>query len=145
MVNNMANREQFKMSTDQRRRRTFSEDFKVGKVLELERGQTRVSEICKQYELSSVSVYRWITKFGSMKKKKERLIVESQSDTKQLLELKRKVAELERIIGQKQILLDFKDKMIDIAEEMYGVDIKKKLSEKPSNTTGGNGKDTPSA
>lgn len=62
-----------------------------------------------------------------MSAKKERIIVETESDTKQLLELKRKVAELEQIVGQKQILLEFKDKMIDIAEEMYGVDIKKKL------------------
>ena len=63
-----------------------------------------------------------------MSKKKERLVVETESDTEQLLELKKKVAELERVIGQKQIMLDFKDKMIEIAEEMYGVDIKKKLS-----------------
>lgn len=45
------------------------------------------------------------------------------------------MAELERIIGQKQIEIDFKDKMIDIAEEMYGVDIKKKLCTQPSSTS----------
>jgi len=140
----MANRKQFTLSTEQRRLRTFSESFKIQKVQEIERKQTKVSEICKQYELTPVSVYNWINKFGSMKKKKERIIVESESDTKQLLELKKKVAELERIVGQKQILLDFKDKMIEIAEEMYGIDIKKKLSTKPLNTTGKDGKDTPS-
>ena len=38
----------------------------------------------------------------------------------------RKIAELERKLGnQKQIELEFKDKMIEIAEEMYRVDIKK--------------------
>ena len=141
----MANRKQFKMSIDQRRRRTFSDTFKLNTVQEIEQGRTRVSEICKQYEVSAEAVYKWIAKFGIMKKKKERVIVESQSDTKELLELKKKVAELERIIGQKQILLDFKDKMIDIAEEMYGVDIKKKLSEERSNITGKGEKDTPSA
>ena len=76
-----------------------------------------------------------------MKQKKERLIVEGQSDTRELLELKKKVAELERIIGQKQILLDFKDKMIDIAEEIYKVDIKKKFGTKPSDGTGSKEKD----
>ena len=141
----MANRQNFKMNIDDRRRRHFSESFKIQKVQELERKQTKISELCKEYELSPTSVHNWILKYGSMKKKKERIIIESESDTKQLLELKRKVAELERIVGQKQILLDFKDKMIDIAEEMYGVDIKKKLSEKPSNTTGNDGKDIPSA
>jgi len=141
----MANRNNFKMNTEQRQRRTFSESFKIQKVKEIEQKQTKVSEICKQYEVTEVAVYKWIAKYGIMKKKKERIVVESDSDTKQLLELKRKVAELERIVGQKQILLDFKDKMIDIAEEMYGVDIKKKLSEKPSNIIGKDGKDIPSA
>lgn len=139
----MANRETFKLTLAQRRRRNFSESFKIQKVKEIEMGMTKVSEICRQYELSDVSVYKWLEKYGSMKNKKERIIVETESDTKQLLELKKKVAELERIIGQKQILLEFKDKMIDIAEEMYGVDIKKKLSEKPSNTSGKKEKDDP--
>lgn len=71
-----------------------------------------------------------------MKDKREKLIVESESDTQELLALKKKVAELERIVGQKQLLIDFKNKMIDIAEEMYGVDIKKKLSNQLSNNSG---------
>ena len=132
----MATRDTFKMTASQRRHRYFSENFKKEKVKEIEIGLLKVSDICKQYEVTSTNVYRWISKFGSMKHKQERIIVESQSDTKELLELKKRVAELERIIGQKQILLDFKDKMIEIAEETYHVDIKKKFSTKPSDTTG---------
>jgi transposase len=59
--------------------------------------------------------------------------------------LKKKIAELERIIGQKQILIDFKDKMIDLAEQTYKVDIKKKFSTKPSDSTGSSGNNTASA
>ncbi len=132
----MATREQFKLSTSERRRRTFSENFKKQKVQEIERGISKVAEICKQYEVSNVSVYRWISKFGTMEEKKERLIVKTESDTRQLLELKKKVAELEQIIGQKQILIDFKDKMIELAEEQYHIDIKKNYSGKQSNITG---------
>lgn len=132
----MANRKNFKMTTNERRCRSFSEGFKIKKVREIETGITKINEICKAYEVSNVSVYKWINKYGIMKNKPERLIVESQSDTQELLALKKKVAELERIVGQKQLLIDFKDKMIDIAEEMYGVDIKKKFSEQLSNTSG---------
>ena len=124
----MATRAQFKMTTAERMRRNFSDSFKIQKVRELETGKTKVSELCKQYEVSDVNVYRWLNKFGTMKGKKERLIIETDSDTRQLLELKKKIAELEQIVGQKQILIDFKDKMIDLAEETYGVDIKKKFS-----------------
>ncbi len=140
----MATREKFKMTTAERRRRRFSDSFKIKKVRELEIGKVKVSELCKQYEVSDTNVYQWLKKFGTMKDKKERLIVETDSDTKQLLELKKKVAELEQIIGQKQILIDFKDKMIDLAEEAYGVDIKKKYSTQQSNISGNTGSNTSS-
>jgi len=140
----MATRNQFKMSISERRSRTFSESFKIKKVREIELGRTKVSEVCKEYEVSSTSIYSWLQNYGIMKNKKERIIVESQSDTQQLIALKKKIAELERIVGQKQILLEFKDKMIDLAEQTYGVDIKKKFSTKPSNTSGSDENNTPS-
>ena len=141
----MATRERFKMTIAERRQRHFSDSFKIKKVRELETGKAKVSELCKQYEVSDTNIYRWLKKFGTMKDKKERLIVETDSDTKQLLELKKKVAELEQIIGQKQILIDFKDKMIDLAEEAYGVDIKKKYSTQQSNISGNTENNTDSA
>lgn len=140
----MATRGQFKMTIEERRKRSFSDNFKIQKVRELECGKTKISELCMQYEVSHTNVYRWIRKFGTMKNKTERVIVEVESDTKQLLELKKRVAELEKIIGQKQILLDFKEKMIELAEETYGVDIKKKFSTPHSNTSGSTGKNMPS-
>jgi transposase len=72
-----------------------------------------------------------------MKKKKPcKMIVETESDTKKMIELQKRVAELERVIGQKQILIDFKDKMIEIAEEHYKIDIKKNFSTQQSFSTG---------
>ena len=118
------------LTLDERQNRHFSESFKVKKVQEIERGITRISEICKEYEVSDTSVRKWILKYSTMKKKAERLIVESQSDTQKILDLKKQIAELERLLGQKQIQLEFKDTMIEIAEEMYKIDIKKKLGTK---------------
>lgn len=140
----MATIKELKMSTSDRQARRFSDNFKIQKVREIETGKTKVSEVCKLYEVTATNVYKWLHKFGSMKNRQERTIVENDSDTKQLLELKKKVAELERIIGQKQILIDFKDKMIEIAEQTYGVDIKKKFSTGVSNTSGSKEKNTPS-
>ena len=139
----MAKRTDFKMSIPERRRRSFSESFKRKKVLEIERGISRVNEVCKQYEVSATSVYNWIAKYGSSKKE-AKMVVETDSDTQELLRLKKQVAELERVIGQKQILIDFKDKMIELAEETYGVEIKKKFSTQPSGTSGNTGKNTTS-
>ncbi len=124
----MSTKNEFKLSNAERRKRRFSDSFKQKKVREIQRGKTRVIEVCKQYDVSSTNVYRWIDKFGAMKTKTERLVVETASDTQELLRLKKQVAELERLIGQKQVELEFKDKMIGLAEATYGVDIKKKFS-----------------
>ena len=123
---------EFELGQGDRYRRNFSDDFKAKKVREIERGISTISEICKAFQVSQTSVRRWLYKYSTMKKRKERLVVESQSDTQKILELKRQVAELERKLGQKQIQLEFKDKMIDLAEERYKIDIKKNFGTKAS-------------
>lgn len=135
----MATRNQFKQSTQERHRRSFSEEFKRKKVREIEQKITTVAEVSREYEVTRTNVSRWLTKYGSSYMKGVRTIVEADSDTRKLLELKTKVAELERIIGQKQVMLDFKDKMIELAEEAYGVDIKKKFGSEPSSGVGNTG------
>lgn len=132
----MATREQFVLSAAERRKRIFSEDFKKQKVREIELKQTTVKEVSRAYQVRANNVYRWLEKYGKSYKKSVRLIVEMESDTKLLLELKAKIADLERIIGQKQLTIDFQSRMIDLAEEVYGVDIKKKFENKPPSTSG---------
>ena len=132
----MATRTQFKLSTKERILRNFSEEFKQQKVREVERKQTKVSEICKQYEVSATSVNRWLKKYSSNYMKGIKTIVETESDTKRLIELQAKIADLERIVGQKQLVIDFQNKVIELAEQTYGVDIKKKLQSKPFSGTG---------
>lgn len=136
----MSTKKHLTLSLEQRRRRHFSESFRQAKVHELEAGLVTIAEICRTYQCSSNTVYRWITKFGKNPSKPERLIMENLSDTQQILALKQKVAELERSIGQKQLLIDFKDKMIELAEEHYKVDIKKKFSTTPCSPSGKSGK-----
>lgn len=121
-----------KMSRQERQNRYFSESFKVKKVQEIERGISKIAEICKEYEVSGTAVRKWILKYSTMKKKTEKMVVESKSDTQTIIELKKQIADLERRLGQKQVQLDFKDTMIDLAEEIYKIDIKKKLGTKPS-------------
>lgn len=116
--------------------RYFSADFKKKRVQELENNLVSVSDICKTYKVSRTSVYRWLYKYSNMAKKQVRQVVEAKSDTKKIQLLEDRIKELERIIGQKQILIDFQDKMIEIAESTYEVDIKKKLGSKPSAGTG---------
>ena len=71
-----------------------------------------------------------------MRKKTERQVVESDSESVRFNKLQERVKELERIIGQKQLLIDFQDKVIELAEDEYSVDIKKKFGEQPLSGTG---------
>jgi len=132
----MATRQKFRQSTAERRRRTFSESFKREKVREIEQGISTIAEISRMYDVRQNNVYKWTIKYGTNPMKGVRTIVEKESDTRKLLESKAKIAELERIIGQKQVMLDFMEKVIDLAEEEYQVDIKKKFGSKGSSGSG---------
>jgi transposase len=133
----MAKREDFMNLTQaERKRRTFSEGFKKMKIREIEAGQTKIREICRQYNVSPTAVYQWIHKYGTNKGNKERLIIETMSDTLALKQLKERLAELERLLGQKQIEIEYYKKMIELAEEHYGVEIKKNSSTQPSDGSG---------
>lgn len=122
--------------------RYFSEDFKKGKIRELEKNITSIPDICKTYSVSRSSVYKWIYKYSVMAKKQVKQVVEAKSDTQKIRALEERIKELERIVGQKQLLLEFKDKMIEIAEATYNVDIKKKVGSKLSSGTTSTGKIT---
>ena len=129
-----------KLTVQERINRHFSEDFKRKKVSEIERNLSSVSIICREYQVISTAVYKWIYRYSSMRKKGIKQVVESKSDSYKIQQLRDQVKELERIIGQKQIKLDFQDKMIELAEKMYHIDIKKKFSGEPSSSTGRNEK-----
>jgi transposase len=139
----MANLERLEREQLERQNRYFAEEFKIRKVKDLERNLVTIAELCREYRVARASVYKWIYKYSVNRKKQERQIVERMSDTRKIKELQDRIKELERIIGQKQILIDFKDKMIEIAENMYQVDIKKKLGSSLSSGIGKTGNSTP--
>lgn len=120
--------------------RQFSESFKQGKVLEIERNLTTVMQVSKVYKVSRAAVYKWLYKYSLHRKMQIRQIIEPMSDTRRIQELEQKIKELEQLVGQKQILLEFREKQIELAEEMYRVDIKKKLGTHVSNTSEPTGK-----
>ena len=124
------------------RNKYFSTDFKKKRVRELENNLISISDICKTYNVSRTSVYRWIYKYSSMAKKQVKQVIETKSDTKKIQLLEERIKELERALGQKQMMIDIKDKMIEIAEETYDIDIKKKLVSKASSGSSTTGKST---
>ena len=64
----------------------------------------------------------------------------SESADQKVKDLQAKIAEMERLVGQKQIKVDFLEKMIELAEQEYDLDVKKSSSSKPSSGSGSTGK-----
>lgn len=131
-----------KLSSQERQNRYFSEDFKRKKVREIERNITSIAEICREYQVSNTAVYKWIYKYSNMRKKGVKQVIEARSDTRRIQQLKEQLKELERVIGQKQLLIDFQQKAIELAEKEYNIDIKKKFGEKPFSGIGITGSNT---
>ena len=125
-----------RLSTHERQNRYFSKDFRRKKVREIERNITTIAEVCWEYQVSATSVRKWLYKYSVMRKKGIKQVVEAKSDTRKIQQLKEQLKELERIIGQKQLLIDFQQKVIELTEKEYQIDIRKKFGDRPSYGTG---------
>ena len=142
----MATRKDYENLTRlERHRRYFSESFKRKKVSEIERNLSTVVEVSREYQVTRASVYKWIYKYSRHLKKGTKQVVEMKSDTRKLQAMREKIKELEQLLGQKQIELEFHKKMVEIASEEVGFDIKKKYGSKRSSGSGTTGKSTPSS
>ena len=79
----------------------------------------------KLYGISNSLIYNWIYKFSTFNEKGFRVVEMKESNIDKLKHLEQKIKELEQIVGQKQIKIDYLEKMIDIAKEDLNIDIKK--------------------
>ena len=114
-----------------RNTRRYSEEFKRKIVKDFEKGNFSVQELSRLHHIHSQSIYNWINRYSAHSSYVE-IVEMKQSSTKKLKELETKIKELERAVGQKQLYIDYLEKMMDIAREDLGVDIKKNFGTPPS-------------
>jgi len=138
----MARESTFRIKPTKKPVRYFSDSFKQSKVREIERNLTTVRMVSKEYEVSSTAVYKWLYKYSILRAKQLRQVIEPMSDAQKIKDLRKKIQELEQLVGQKQIQLEFKEKMIELAEQLYSIDIKKKFGSSHSDGSGSIGKNT---
>lgn len=109
-----------------KKQRVFSEEFKKLRVKEFEKGEFSVLELSKLYGVVHQTVYTWIYKYSTYNKKGLRIVEMKSSSKTKVKELHDRIKELERVVGQKQLNIDYLEKMIEIAKEEFDIDIKKK-------------------
>ncbi len=106
-------------------KRHFSEDFKLKIVKEYESGEHSILEIRKIYDITQGVIYNWNYKYSRYNKKSIKVVEMKDSQVNKIKQLEARVKELERAVGQKQMNIDFLEKMIELADEHFDIDIKK--------------------
>jgi transposase-like protein len=117
-------------------RRTFSQDLKQKIVKDLLDGKASVSAVCREYSVSTTSVYRWLGKYSTYGQKGVKVVLELDSEGYRTKELEQRLKDAEAALGRKQMEVDFLEKMIEIAGKEYGIDIKKKSDIRRSTGSG---------
>jgi transposase len=114
-------------------RRYFSETFKKEKVNEILSKKTTIKELSVLYEIADAVIYRWLRKYSPVKLSGIKIHYEMESEEQKTLFYKEKVAELERMVGTKQIEIEFLNKIIELASKELKIDLKKTFFTNASN------------
>ena len=116
-----------------RQRRIFSEEFKRQKTQQIVEKKVSVSDVSELYGITKMTVYRWLYRYSPHHQKGTTQVVQMESEEHKTKQLLQKVAELERSVGQKQLHIDYLEKLIEISGQELKIDLKKTFSEQPSN------------
>src|SRR5699024_2634838 len=108
-----------------RKQRKYSIEFKKRDVADFESGEFSVLQLEKLHGVSNPTIYNWIYKFSTFNEKGFRIIEMKDSSNQKMKELEARVKELESVVGRKQIMIDYLEKMMVIAKEELDIDIKK--------------------
>lgn len=122
--------------------RTFSAEFKKEKVKDLIEKRTSIKMLVDQYGVSRTSVYKWLYLYSTLEKG-VKTVVQMESEEQKTKVLLNRLAEYERIIGQKQMQIDVLEKSLEIASQELGYDIKKKYAPEQWNGSVNTSTDTP--
>jgi transposase len=123
-----------------RKRKTYSEQIKRKAVADFRSGRHTALELADLYHCHHQTIYNWIYKYSPADSPRINVIEMSQSADQTIKSLQDKIANLERALGQKQIQIDFYQKMLELAESEYDLDLKKNSSLKPSSGSATTGK-----
>ena len=123
----MGKTENKKFQLQMRATRTFSTEFKKEKVKDLVEKRTSIKMLVELYGVSRSAVYKWLYLYSGMEKGIQ-TVVQMESEEQKTKVLLNRLAECERVIGQKQMQLDVLEKTIEIASQELGYDVKKKYA-----------------
>jgi transposase-like protein len=133
-------RHETKQKLEIRERRIFSEEVRKKAVKDLTSKRTTIKALMNEHQISYQTVYKWLYKYSAHHAQKCTLVVQMKSEETKNTELQKRLAELERIVGQKQLEIDFLNKLLEIGSSELGFDLKKNFNTPPSSGIDGTDK-----
>lgn len=120
------------MSKSTKKRVSYSDSFKIQVVQEALADNVNKAALCRKYSISRpVLLYQWIRIFAPTPKLEE-LPMKSPSnkESDEIRSLKRQLQQKELELKKEKMRADFYDEMVNVAEEMFNISIRKKAGTK---------------
>jgi len=113
--------------------RRFSKEFKQKVVSEYESGRSSTKELSLANGISQQTIYRWIYQLSNYSKQGIRIVEKANSQEEGIKRLHKENKDLKAIVGEKQIQIEYLERLIKIAEAELKIDIKKNFCTPQSN------------
>ena len=117
-----------KVKKSLRPRRIFSVELKKKIIKDIDEGKTNITGAGWEYQVSNVAIYRWLKKYSAHLHPSTTIVMQMDSEQYRSRELEKKIAELESVIGRKQMEIDYLNKLIELSEKDLGIDLKKNIN-----------------
>ena len=119
---------------------TYSLAFKKQVVDMIERGDYSKVEIARRFQLSPVSIYKWLRQLGRNDLIGKVVRIETMEERDRTKELEEKIKSLQKALSETQIKYLAMESIVEIASEHYGTDLKKNFGSKGLQTPKRKGK-----
>ncbi len=114
----------------------YSIAFKQKVISEIEEGKYAKSESSKIYGISQGSIHYWLKKYGKYKVLNKIVRIEMKGEKDRIKQLEKEKRTLESALAQSHLKALYLESLVEIAEEKYGLDLKKKSDTKGSERQG---------
>ena len=120
------------MSESIKKRVSYSDSFKLQVVQESLAENVNKAALCRKYSISSPALLQQWTRIFAPKPKLEEIPMKSPStkESDEILALKRQLQQQSLELKKEKMRADFYDEMINVAEEMFNIPIRKKAGTK---------------
>ncbi len=114
------------MTSNERKRRRFSEEFRREQVKLIEKGERTIAQVSVLYEVKRDNVRRWVKQYGTMELP-EMIVIQTQEEVNRVKDLETQVAKLREVIGKLHVEMLYKNELLDMAKQQLGPDFEKKI------------------